>query len=243
MSSPVGPGRFAVLDFETTNLEAGPEGRVLEVGVISLEAEPVTVEGRTGLRFAVTDEWETLINPGPGVGVGATHIHHIEPHHVANAPAFSDIAGDLLTRLDESVVVAHNAAFDLQFLDYECATAGIDLPPLAAVCTRDLARGVARAAGDDTRSFRLATCCERAGIVFAESDQHRSLGDARVTALLLQHLMDRARDLDLEVRSAVAPVALTVPSASGIVKVRSTFLQEPRPFERPHAQGTDLGIA
>jgi len=222
MNKPVAPGTFAVFDFETTALEPGPLGRVIEVAVIRLEAELTDRDGRPGLTFTVTDEWDTLIHPGPGIGVGATEIHHIEPGHLVGAPAFADIAGDLLARLDNAVVVAHNAAFDIGYLAYECAAADIELPQLATLCTRDFARAVSRVARDRASSFRLVACCERAGITFPEHLQHRSLGDTRVTAQLLEHLMEQADTLNLEVNSNVPRAALTYPAPSGMRKARDT---------------------
>ncbi|MFZ4515933.1 MAG: exonuclease domain-containing protein [Acidimicrobiia bacterium] len=211
-ATPLQPGRYAVLDFETTALEPGPLGRVLEIGVVELRA---VANPFGSLDFTRVETWETLVRPGGGVGVGPTEIHGIQPANIIAAPRFDDVAGDLLSRLDRAVVVAHNAQFDLGFLASECAFAGIDLPPLAAVCTRDLARGIAAEAREEPGSFRLAACCERAGIDFPEATQHRSLGDVEVTAQLFVHLMARADALGLTIRTTTPPAALEFPPPSG----------------------------
>lgn len=219
-STPLGPGRYAVLDFETTALEAGPLGRVIEIGVVELLATPGADENGPHLVFDTIDTWETLVYPGGSVGVGATDVHGIEAHHLQGAPRFEEIAGDLLGRLDQAVIVAHNARFDVGYLEYECTSAGLELPPLATVCTRDLARAIAETAGEKIDSFRLDACCTRAGIAFAEDDRHRALGDARVTAALFTHLMTRADALGLEVRTIAAPATLDVPVGTSRIKVR-----------------------
>lgn len=219
-STPLGPGRYTVLDFETTALEAGPLGRVIEIGVVELYATPRADETGHQLVFETVDTWETLVHPGGGVGVGATDVHGIELHQLQGAPRFAEIAGELLRRLDHAVIVAHNARFDVGYLEYECSSAGLELPPLATVCTRDLAKAVATSAGDTIDSFRLDACCARAGIAFPDTDRHRALGDARVTAALFTHLVARADELGLEIRTIAAPAALDVPEATGIAKVR-----------------------
>lgn len=116
---------FAALDFETTGLHADRD-RVVEVAV---------ARGRLGARPSV---WTTLVNPGRPVAASA--VHGITDDMVAGQPSFAQIAPRLLRELDGAVLVAHNAPFDLSFLDAECARAFRPRPPLPVLDTLGLAR-------------------------------------------------------------------------------------------------------
>lgn len=101
---------IAVIDIETTGLHPGAD-RVVEVSVVRLEpaGEPAVV-------------LNTLLNPQRPVA--ATEIHGITDRDVADAPAFSDIAGDLASSLSGAVLTAYNVYFDVRFLADEFARVG-----------------------------------------------------------------------------------------------------------------------
>lgn len=100
----------AVIDIETTGLHPGAD-RMVEVSVVRLEPtrEPVIV-------------LDTLLNPQRPVA--ATEIHGITEGDVADAPAFSEVAGDVATALSEAVVTAYNVYFDVRFLTDEFSRVG-----------------------------------------------------------------------------------------------------------------------
>lgn len=103
---------MAILDFETTGLVAGVD-RVVEISV--LQVDP----GKPP-RFAL----DTLVNPMRPMA--ATEIHGITDADVANAPRFSDIAGELIGALSNRVLAAYNVYFDMKFLSFELQNMGID---------------------------------------------------------------------------------------------------------------------
>ncbi len=106
---------FTVLDLETTGLTPGVD-RVIEVAVLRIDpgSEPKLV-------------YDTLVNPRRSVA--ATEIHGITDADVADAPAFADIAGDLVDALAGSVVTAYNVYFDIRFLTREMEQAGLRHTP------------------------------------------------------------------------------------------------------------------
>lgn len=161
---------FAVVDVETTGFAAGRD-RIIEIAVVHLSP--------TG---AITDEWCTLLNPHRDLG--PQHIHGITTREVLPAPAFADIAGDLLARLSGRVLVAHNLSFDARFLHAELTQTGIPLPPGATegLCTMTLAPHYL-----PTPRRNLAACCAAAGIPLTNA--HSALHDARATAALLAHYL------------------------------------------------------
>ena len=119
-SSP-GVSRFAVIDVETTGLDPERE-RVLELAILRADEQ-----GRP------IDQWVTRFHPGGPVR--ATHIHGITDADVAGAPRFADLAVQIGTALQGLVLVAHNAEFDLAFLQAEFARASLPMPQVSTYCT------------------------------------------------------------------------------------------------------------
>ncbi len=165
------PGpRFAVLDVETTGLAPAAGDRVLEIAVLCLNRRGETLQA-----------FETLVRPdGP---VGATAIHGITEEDLRHAPRFGEVVGAVLPLLDGAVWVAHNAAFDVGFLDAECARVGLPVGNPLRVCTVRTARR--RCAGLPRRN--LASVCRHFGIVL--EDAHSAMADCRATAEILRRFL------------------------------------------------------
>lgn len=165
-----GAGGFAVIDVETTGLSAR-QHRVLEIAVV-----------RTDTQGHIAGEWSQRIDPeGP---VGATHIHGITAADVRGAPKFRDVIPDLNNWLQGTVLVAHNARFDLAFIRAEYSYAGWELPWVPSLCTLDASNYYLP--NMDRR--RLADCCAAARIQVRGA--HSALGDARATAGLLEYYLN-----------------------------------------------------
>jgi DNA polymerase-3 subunit epsilon len=162
---------FTVVDLETTGLFPQQHDRILEIGVVFV-SDSGQIEG----------EWSTLVNPQRDVG--PTEIHGVTARDVLEAPLFADIAPALLDAMRGRTLVAHNARFDVRFLEYELQRAG--LPCIGAhpsgLCTMEWAPKFLHAG-----SRKLIDCCDAAGIHLANA--HDALCDAHATAELLIHLM------------------------------------------------------
>ncbi|WP_396667358.1 exonuclease domain-containing protein [Microbacterium sp. R86528] len=119
---------FAVVDFETTGILPSYHHRVVEIGVTHLDDDG-TITGR----------WETLINPERDLG--PQRIHGVRAADILDAPVFSDIAPEFASLLQGRVFAAHNAAFDLRFLQAEFERAGYWLDGgTPSVCTMTLGK-------------------------------------------------------------------------------------------------------
>jgi DNA polymerase-3 subunit epsilon len=169
---PLDEADFAVIDLETTGLFPTAHDRVIEVGIVRVDASG-----------AVVGEYATLINPARDLG--PTAIHGIRAHELRDAPRFGEVAGDIASRLDGAVVVAHNARFERSFLDHEFRRCGMPAPDYPSLCTLDLAGRYRLGAR------RLADCCNLLGIEHRK--EHAALEDARATASLLAALLGQAR--------------------------------------------------
>jgi len=154
---------FSVIDMETTGL--ANDDRVLEIAIVRFSGD--------GKHF---DQWTTLVNPARDLG--ATDIHEVRDFlEVKHAPRFEDIAGDIADRIQGTVLVAHNAAFDVRFLLKEFKRIGVDLPELPTLCTLRLGCKLG------AHSRGLLACCTQFGIPIGNA--HRALDDAQSAARLL----------------------------------------------------------
>ncbi|MCS5716517.1 exonuclease domain-containing protein [Herbiconiux sp. CPCC 205763] len=169
------PG-FATIDFETTGLFPSGSDRAIEVAVVHSDPDG-TITGR----------WDTLINPGRDLG--RQDIHRITAFEARQAPAFGEIAAELLELLSGRVIVAHNASFDTRFLLAELGRLGYSHgEELVSLCTMRLARQYLPAGA--RRS--LAECCATFGIDLEGA--HRASVDAEATAQLLAAYLDHTED-------------------------------------------------
>jgi DNA polymerase-3 subunit epsilon len=162
---------YAVVDVESTGLNAGGNDRVVEVAVVHVNAVG-----------EVTDEWATLVNPGRDLGpVG---VHGIRAADVRQAPPFGAIASTVASLLSERAMVAHNLPFDARFLAAEFGRIGVGTPLAGThgLCTMRMAVDFLPGA---KRS--LAACCSAAGV--RVDRRHDALSDARAAAGLLAHYL------------------------------------------------------
>ena len=202
---------FAVIDVETTGLRPQGYDRIIEIAVVRMDD-----------TYHSVDEWVTLVNPQRDLG--PTSIHGITGRDVADAPTFVEIAGDVLERLADAVIVGHNIRFDLAFVRAEVRRVGYELPVVDGVCTLALSCSLGF---DSARS--LSACCQQVGVPHEGS--HAALGDARATAGLLRAYLEHARRTGQVVAvPAPLPAALLPKLApSGGVHTRAS---EPPPPSR-----------
>ncbi|MGI8928965.1 MAG: exonuclease domain-containing protein [Candidatus Limnocylindrales bacterium] len=189
---------FGVVSIETTGLFPAYHDRIIEIAVVNVDGD------------GVTDEWVTLVNPERDIG--STRLHGISARQVVAAPTFEVIAGDLVERLADRVLVGHNGRFQGDFIEYEFGRMGHRVDCTQILCTMTLAQGL----GVSGRS--LHACCDSLGL--RGNGRHDALADARATAGLLMGLFARAhRDgIGVEVPEVSARAALpTLESAGRVV--------------------------
>lgn len=168
------PVRFAVVDVETSGLSVRRH-RVLQVGVVRIESDGTVI-----------DRWSSLVRPRWRwwCRVGPQWLHGIDRRSLRRAPRACDVHEELVRRLDGCVVVAHNARFDLAFLQAFSERLGRSLPVPATLCTLSLSRQL-----DPERrhSHTLAAICDRYEVSLVRP--HDALADADATAAVLRHLL------------------------------------------------------
>lgn len=149
----------SLLDLETTGMSAHAD-RITEVAVLNWSL------GQT------PQSWEQLIDPGCGIPEMISQLTGITPGMVSGQPYFEDIAGDLWQRLDDSILVAHNARFDYAFLKAAFRACGYDYKP-RIVCTLKLSRALF----PEWPRHNLDAIC--AAIGYPRSSSHRAMADTQ----------------------------------------------------------------
>jgi DNA polymerase III epsilon subunit family exonuclease len=129
------------------------------------------------------DTFQTLVNPQRRISPGAAQVNHLTDQDVTNAPTFDQIAPRLVVFLDDAVLVAHNAPFDLGFLANEWQR--LRWPPRDGfvIDTLALARRL-YALG----SNNLAAVARGLGVPRGQA--HRALGDVQTTARVLDRMFN-----------------------------------------------------
>lgn len=167
--SALGRVRFVAFDFETTGLSPETE-RVVEIGAVAFAMR----RGDDGWQAIPEAAYETLVNPGRPIPPNVSAIHGISDLDVSGAPRFAEAAANFFPYIENSVLVAHNAPFDMGFLRAEATRACIEIPSNPAYDTI----AIAKTAVPHLPSYSLKALASSFGIV--QSSAHRGGDDARV---------------------------------------------------------------
>jgi DNA polymerase-3 subunit epsilon len=167
---------YAVVDVETTGMNAWTSDRITEIAVVVV---------REGI---ITERFCTLVNPERPIPSFITSLTHISWEMVKDAPRFADICDNVLRVLRGNIFVAHNAAFDWGFVRAEVERASGRRLAGPKLCTVKLARRVL----PYLPSRRLDALSHHYGV--ANEARHRALGDAEATAHILLRLLAAARE-------------------------------------------------
>jgi DNA polymerase III subunit epsilon len=166
---------FTVVDVETTGWAPDDAG-ITEIGAVRVH------DGR------IVAEFESLVDPGRPVPARITEVTGIDDQMLTGAPSVAAVLPGLLAFARGSVLVAHNAPFDLRFLTAACVGTGLDWPGFEVLDTVRLARHL-MAIPQEVPDRKLATLASFFGTPVRPS--HRALDDARATAAVLARLLAR----------------------------------------------------
>ncbi len=185
---------FLVVDLETTGASPATSS-ITEIGAVRVRGGEVLAE------------LSTLVRPAEPIPREIAVLTGITDAMVAGAPPVAAVLPSLLELVAGSVVVAHNARFDVSFLVAACAGAGLSWPSVRVLDTLALARQVLPRS--EVRDHKLATLAAhlRAGT----SPTHRALDDARATVDVLHALLARVGSLGVTSLEEVLAYSSRVP--------------------------------
>jgi len=166
--------REIVLDTETTGLDPFEGDRVVEIGCIELVNRIPT--GRT---------WHCHLNPEREVPDRAFEVHGLSTEFLRDKPRFGELADDWLGFIEGAMLVMHNAAFDVGFLNAELDRVARPLLRWDLV-TDTLALARRRHPG---APCSLDALCRRYGVDLSEREKHSALLDCRLLALVYVELV------------------------------------------------------
>jgi DNA polymerase-3 subunit epsilon len=165
---------FVVVDLETTG-GSPAHCRITEVGAVRIAGGEVQ------------GEFATLVDPGVAIPRSIAALTGITDALVADFPPVEAVLPAFLEFCRGAVLVAHNARFDLGFLNANLERLAYPRLGGPVVCTAALARRMVR---EEVRDCRLATLA--AHFRCATRPVHRALPDARATVEVFHGLLDRA---------------------------------------------------
>jgi DNA polymerase III subunit epsilon len=159
--------REIVFDTETTGLDPANGDRLIELGCVEIVN-----------RIPTGREFHRYFNPDRDIHPEAVAVHGITPEFLKDKPRFREVVDDFLTFIGDAPLVAHNASFDLTFLNAELSRAGRQLLTAARIIdTLSLARR-RHPAGPNS----LDALCKRYGIDLSQRTKHGALLDSMLLA-------------------------------------------------------------
>jgi len=182
---------YVVVDLETTGLRPGQSG-ICEIGAVRLRG------------FEVDAEFETLVDPGLPIGAGASAVTGLRNEQLRGAPRPAEAVRSFLAFAGDGVLVAHNARFDLAFLDRETERLTGSRIGSPVVDTVRLARRLLAGRVAGFGLGQLAWFFDT-----AERPCHRALPDARATAELLLALIGLAQERGARTVADLSALAAT----------------------------------
>ena len=175
---------FAVLDLETSGGSPRLGAGITEIGVVKVR----------GGKLLGT--FESFVDPGHPLPHFITELTGITDEMLISAPFIDEILPSLFEFLgssDETVVVAHNSPFDLNFLKAASVTHQIPWPNYQTIDTARLARAILDR--DEVINCKLSTLAQFFGATTSPS--HRALDDAKATVDVLHGLIERLAGFDI----------------------------------------------
>jgi DNA polymerase-3 subunit epsilon len=170
--------REIVFDTETTGLNPENGDRLVEIGAIELINHIPT--GKT---------YHQYINPQRSVPEEVVKVHGLTEEFLKDFPVFNDIADDFVNFVgDDGILVAHNASFDMKFINYELKKSGREeFSTDRVIDSLEIARKMFPGAKNN-----LDALCKRYGVDNSNRTFHGALLDADLLAQVYFELMGGA---------------------------------------------------
>ena len=167
--------RFVVFDTETTGLEPSNGDEIIQIAGVRV------VNG----RVLQGEAFDTYVDPKRKIPAVSTEIHGITQDMVLGAPDIAKVGRDFHAFCEGSVLVAHNAPFDMAFLKRKQEAIGrtFDQPVLCTVL-------LSAALYDFAESHTLDALASRLGVEIPPNMRHTAIGDTVATAQVFLRLID-----------------------------------------------------
>lgn len=169
---------FTVFDIETTGL-SNINDEIIEIGAVKIK------EGK------IIDTFETFVNPKIPISSFITKLTGIDESMVKDAPSIEEILPKFLEFSSNSVLVAHNANFDVSFIKSKAKKFNLNVNN-TVLDTLELSRHLYK----DLKNYKLDTLAEHLQVKLEH--HHRAVDDARATAEIFIKTIDRLKELGVK---------------------------------------------
>ena len=169
---------YCVLDLETTGFSATTE-KITEVGIMKLK------DGE------VIDEFSCFVNPEKHIPQRVSEVTNITDEMVADAETIDKVFPKVLDFIKDSVIVAHNAGFDVGFLKQNAKSLGYDFD-YTYLDTLSLAKDLF----PDYKKYKLGKIADNLGIKVEVA--HRALDDVDTTVKVFKVMLDMLKKRGVE---------------------------------------------
>ena len=163
---------YTVFDTETTGLEPSAGDEIISLGAVRI----------VNARLLKREVFEQLVDPQRPVGTASSRIHGIEAQALAGQPTIGEVLPQFHRFCEDTVLVAHNAAFDMRFLELKEAATGVRFtqPVLDTLLLSVIVH-------PSQEGHHLEAVAERLGVSVV--GRHTALGDALVTGEIFLRLL------------------------------------------------------
>ena len=178
---------YCVLDLETTGFSFRTE-KITEVGIMKIK------------NGEVIDSFSTFVNPEKPIPYKVVEVTHITDDMVKDAPKIEEVFPKILEFIEGSVLVAHNADFDIGFLKHNASVLGYKFD-YTYIDTLRLAKDLF----PDYKKYKLGIIAENLGIKVEVA--HRALDDVDTTVKVFNIMVDMLKEKGAKKVSDIDKVA------------------------------------
>ena len=202
--------REIVWDTETTGIMPGDGHRIVEIGAVELVGRVPT--GRS---------FHTYVDPCRMMPKDAEGVHGLSTAFLTGQPVFEAVVDEFLAFIADSPLVAHNAVFDMEFLNWELRRARMPVVHASrAVCTLELSRKKHPGA-----KHTLDALCNRYGIDLSVRAKHGALIDAELLARVYVELIG-GRQIGFDLAAIVVDDVATAPRHLQAARAHAASVEE-----------------
>lgn len=164
---------YVIFDIETTGLSSQYD-EIIEIGAVKVH------------KHAIIDTFHAMVKPIGQISDFIRNKTQITPAMVEHASSISEVLPSFLSFVSGCVGVAHNAGFDVGFIQTKAQDLNLEFPPIPFIDTLELSRVLI----SQRKSFRLGKIARYFNIAYDEEVAHRADYDVKITHLVFQQLMN-----------------------------------------------------